>query len=185
MLVLFTLAYAWADGNRAIVAAARAQVDVTVRYDPAYRAIPFPNGDVPMEVGVCTDVVIRALRSAMDLDLQRLVHEDMTDHFHRYPQLWGATRPDRNIDHRRVSNLRKYFSRRGWAVATSTAANRFLPGDIVTCTVPPGRPHIMIIGDRRSPGGTPLVIHNIGAGTREEDCLFDFPHTGHYRIRPE
>jgi len=183
LLVLFGSGKAQAEGKPAIVAAARAQINVTVHYDANYRAMAYPNGDVPMERGVCSDVVIRALRTAMGLDLQQLVHEDMADHFNRYPQRWGADGPDTNIDHRRVPNLRTYFIRHDWAVRPSSANRRFLPGDIVTCTVPRARPHIMIVSDRRAPDGTPLVIHNIGAGVREENCLFDFPHTGHFRVR--
>ena len=99
--------------GHALVAAARAQIGATVHYDSSYQRIAYPNGDVPMDRGVCTDVVIRALRTAFDLDLQQHVHEDMKAHFRIYPHLWGLSRPDKNIDHRRVPNLQKYFSRYG------------------------------------------------------------------------
>lgn len=166
-----------------LVAAARAQVGRTLRYDPAYRKLAYPNGDIPIEVGVCTDVVIRAMRQALNLDLQKLVHEDMKKHFGAYPKNWGLTRPDRNIDHRRVPNLQTYFKRRDWQLQLSGDYASFKPGDIVTCIVPPHLPHIMIISDKRSPDGRPLVIHNIGAGAQEEDVLAEFKLTGHYRIK--
>jgi len=166
-----------------IVAAARAQVGVTVGYDPAYRGLGYPGGDVPVETGVCTDVVVRALRTAMGMDLQQLVHEDMSGNFAEYPRNWNLQRPDRNIDHRRVPNLQTYFTRRGWRLPPSKRAADYQPGDLVTCTVPPNRPHIMIVSDRKSRDGTPMVIHNIGGGAREEDRLFAYPLTGRYRVK--
>jgi uncharacterized protein YijF (DUF1287 family) len=104
--------------------------------------------------------------------------------FSEYPQLWGLKRPDRNIDHRRVPNLRRYFERKGWSLPVSEDPGAYQAGDLVTCTVPPNRPHIMIVSDRLSEDVVPLVIHNIGRGVQEEDRLFDFPLTGHYRKGP-
>jgi uncharacterized protein YijF (DUF1287 family) len=182
LTVIWPMERAGADTMLRIVSAARAQIGQTLYYDPRYRPLSYPNGDVPPDRGVCTDVVIRALRKAMHLDLQRVVHEDMRQHFGLYPQLWGSGQPDRNIDHRRVPNLQTFFARRGWALALPTVDSVFQPGDIVTCIVPPHRPHIMIVSDGRSPRGCPLVIHNIGTGTQEEDRLFEFRLTGHYRI---
>ena len=168
-----------------IVAAARSQVGKTVLYDPAYVGLEYPGGDVPIERGVCTDVVIRALRDALNLDLQKLVHEDMKRVFSQYPTIWGLKRPDRNIDHRRVPNLRTYFERQGYSLDVSQHPKDYLSGDIVTCTVGGNRPHIMIVSDKRAASGVPLVIHNIGSGAKEEKRLFDFPITGHYRIETE
>lgn len=165
-----------------IALAARAQVGVTVRYDPAYSALGYPGGDVDPAAGVCTDVVIRALRAALGMDLQKLVHEDMAANFKKYPQKWGLRGPDSNIDHRRVPNLRTYFTRRGWGLPVSADPGDYLPGDLVTCIVPPQLPHIMIVSDRRGRKGRPLVIHNIGYGMKEEDRLFEFRLTGHYRL---
>ena len=164
--------------------AARNQIGVTVSYDPSYRQLSYPGGDVPIDSGVCTDVVIRALRQAWQLDLQREVHEEMRAHFASYPQHWGLRGPDRNIDHRRVPNLQTWFKRRGYSLPLSTDASQFQPGDLVTVTVPPHLPHIMLVSDRRNGEGVPLVIHNIGGGTREEDRLFEFKLTGHYRLQP-
>ena len=166
-----------------IVAAARTQIGKTVVYDPAYVKLDYPGGDVPIERGVCTDVIIRALRTSRNLDLQKLVHEDMRTAFSKYPTIWGLKKPDRNIDHRRVPNLRRYFERKGYSVAITRKKEDYLPGDIVTCTVGRNLPHIMIVSDRKARDGAPLVIHNIGSGTREEDRLFDFRITGHYRIK--
>lgn len=169
------------DASR-IVQAARAQIGKTLSYDGSYRALAYPNGDVPLELGVCSDVVVRALRTSLTMDLQRLVHEDMKRAFDAYPKNWGLKKPDRNIDHRRVPNLSVYFQRSGYALPVSKAPQDFRPGDLVVCVVPPNLPHIMIVSDRLGPNGRPLVIHNIGAGTREEDRLFDFRITGHYRL---
>ncbi len=162
-------------------AEARKQIGVTTSYNPAYVAIPYPNGDVPKNSGVCTDVVIRALRG-MGLDLQKAVHEDMKANFSEYPTIWGLKRPDKNIDHRRVPNLRRYFERQGWSLPLSEKAENFKAGDIVTCTLRGSLPHIMIVSDKKSADGTPLVIHNVGRGTVEEDFLFHSPLNGHYRI---
>lgn len=167
-----------------LVRAARAQVGVTTAYDPSYVRLAYPGGDVPGERGVCTDVVIRALRDALDVDLQVLVHEDMMGAFAAYPNEWGLKRPDPNIDHRRVPNLQCYLQRAGHSLDVTENAGDYLPGDLVTCTVPRNRPHIMVVSDRKSAHGTPLVIHNIGRGTREENRLFEFPLTGHYRLSP-
>lgn len=159
---------------------ARRQIGVTTKYDPSYAVIPYPMGDVPADRGVCTDVIIRAFR-VRGIDLQRAVHEDMARHFNAYPKHWGLKRPDRNIDHRRVPNLMTWFSRQGWKVSVTNEATDYQPGDIVTCLVGGTLPHIMIVSDRKNERGEPLVIHNIGGGTREEEALFTFPLTGHYR----
>ena len=159
---------------------ARKQIGVTTIYDPAYVGLKYPGGDVPKERGVCTDVAIRALRG-MGFDLQKLVHEDMKRNFSKYPKRWSLKRPDKNIDHRRVPNLRTYFQRRGFAQKVTKDKTKYLPGDLVTCTVAGNRPHIMIVSDKTSADGTPLIIHNIGGGARENDDLFTYPITGHYR----
>lgn len=168
--------------NVDIVAAARKQIGVTVSYDPAYRKLGYPGGDVSRESGVCTDVIIRALRDARKIDLQKLVHEDMKRSFSKYPQIWGLKAPDANIDHRRVPNLQCYFKRKGYALPVSRNAADYKPGDIVTAMVGGKLPHIMIVSDKKSSVGVPLAIHNIGSGTQEEDVLFAYPLTGHYRI---
>ena len=168
-----------------IVAAARSQVGKTTIYDPAYVSLKYPEGDVPIEQGVCTDVVIRALRESLAMDLQKLLHEDMERAFSQYPTIWGLKKPDRNIDHRRVPNLRTYFQRKGYSVDVSQKPEDYLPGNLVTCMVGGNRPHIMIVSDKKTTAGVPFIIHNIGSGTREENRLFDFPITGHYRIEAE
>ena len=165
------------------VEAARKQIGRTLFYDPSYQVIDYPNGDVSIDRGVCTDVIVRALRIAYDYDLQKLVHEDMGKNFSKYPIVWGSKQPDKNIDHRRVLNLQTFFKRKGWSLPLSNHLTDFKPGDMVTCIVPPNLPHIMIVSDRRSADNIPLVIHNIGNGTQEEDRLFEFELTGHYRIK--
>jgi len=168
--------------GQAITAGARAQLGVTRSYDPSYVRLSYPGGDVPSDRGVCSDVVVRALRAA-GVDLQREVHEDMRAHFRSYPRNWGLARPDANIDHRRVPNLERYFTRAGKALPASTRAADFQPGDIVAWRLDNGLAHIGIVSDRPalSGNGRLLVIHNIGRGAREEDVLFDWAQTGHYR----
>ena len=165
-----------------LITAARGQVGVTKSYDPAYVVLEYPGGDVAEDRGVCTDVVIRAFRK-LGLDLQKLVHEDMTKSFAKYPQKWGLKRPDKNIDHRRVPNLMKYFERQGKSLPVSKKAEDYRPGDLVTCIVPPHLPHIMIVSDVPSSADPARmqIIHNIGQGAQLEDRLFDFEITGHYR----
>ena len=164
-----------------LVQAARSQVGVTLGYDPVYRRLDYPGGDVPLATGVCTDVLIRALRQ-QGLDLQKSVHEDMRAHFSAYPRNWGLQRPDRNIDHRRVPNLMTWFKRQGMALKVSDKPADYRAGDIVTWDLGRGLTHIGIVSDRTSPAGVPLVLHNIGRGTQEEDILFGFSITGHYRF---
>ena len=161
---------------------ARSQIGKTTSYDPSYVDLSYPGGDVPLEKGVCTDVVIRALRGAVNLDLQKLVHEDMKIEFSAYPNIWGLKKPDPNIDHRRVPNLKTYFNRRGFSLPVTRRAEDYLAGDLVTCTVGRNLAHIMVVSDKKTPDGVPFVIHNIGSGTKEEDRLFEFPITGHYRV---
>jgi len=166
---------------------ARAQIGVTVRYDPSYAKLDYPMGDVPRDRGVCSDVLVRAYRDAFGLDLQVAVHRDMTAHFREYPTYWGLKRPDRNIDHRRVLNLQVFFTRHGEKLAVTDDPDDYRPGDIVSQAVGPDRlPHIGIVAYQRTRDGKrPLVIHNIGAGTRIEDILFEHPITGHYRYFPK
>lgn len=180
-LAMMVFPLAAQESGAKIVEAARKQVGVTISYDPEYVALKYPGGDLPREKGVCTDVVIRALRDGLGQDLQKLVHEDMKADFGAYPKNWGLSRPDKNIDHRRVPNLRAYFKRKITVLPVKNVAGRFQPGDLVTCTVPPHLPHIMIVSDKKSAEGVPLVIHNIGRGAQEEDVLFTYPLTGHYR----
>jgi len=168
--------------DECVVTAARKQIGKTIRYDPGYQVLKYPNGDVAEERGVCTDVVIRALRAGLGWDLQKLVHEDMKKNFARYPRKWGLNGPDKNIDHRRVPNLATYFKRMGYSQKVTKDVAAYRPGDFVTCIVPPNLPHIMIVSYPTRPNGRPLIIHNIGDGAREEDRLFEFELTGHYRL---
>jgi uncharacterized protein len=170
----------------ALVAAARSQIGVTLTYDPSYIKLAYPGGDVRIDRGVCTDVVVRAYRK-LGLDLQVLVHQDLKKAWSAYPHQprWQLKAPDRNIDHRRVPNLATFLTRQGSAIAPSTDGRDYHPGDIVTWRLPHAMTHIGIVADTRSAVGVPLIIHNIGAGTREEDVLFSFPVTGHYRWQPK
>ncbi|SMR71674.1 hypothetical protein SAMN04488030_1020 [Aliiroseovarius halocynthiae] len=171
------------EWSQALITAARSQIGVTTRYSGAYVRLAYPNGDVDRQTGVCTDVIVRALRDAHGVDLQKTVHEDMARNFNAYPKNWGLTRPDKNIDHRRVPNQQRFFQRKGMDMAVTQNPADYQPGDLVTWTVSGTLPHIGILSDRMNRAGThPLVIHNIGAGTHEDDILFAFPITGHYRL---
>lgn len=185
ILLFFTLLPLQAQTGEKLVASARKQIGITVHYDPAYTTLSYPGGDVPADRGVCTDVVIRSMRDGLSKDLQQLLHEDMRANFAVYPRKWGLTRPDKNIDHRRVPNLQTWFKRQGYQLPLKNPLDmtQILAGDIVTCTVPPNLPHVMIVSNRKNHEGVPLVIHNIGKGTREEDRLLEYPLTGHYRVK--
>ena len=155
----------------------------SVRYDPAYVRIPYPEGDVPADTGVCTDEVIRSYR-ALGIDLQKEVHEDMLQNFSAYPRNWHSpgAKPDSNIDHRRVPNLRVFFQRKGESLPTTSRPEDYSPGDLVTWDLGGGVPHIGILVDRKSPDtGRYMIVHNIGQGPRMEDVLFNWKITGHYR----
>ncbi len=151
-----------------------------VTYDPAYFSIPYPNGDVPADKGVCTDVVIRAYRK-MGIDLQKEVHEDMKANFGLYPKNWGLSKPDRNIDHRRVPNLMKFFSRKGKELSITENTSDYKPGHIVCWNLGGATTHIGIVSSIQNKDKTRyLIVHNIGAGQVLEDCLFSFKIIGHY-----
>jgi uncharacterized protein YijF (DUF1287 family) len=154
-----------------------------VQYDASYFTIDYPNGDIPADKGVCTDVVIRAYRK-MGIDLQKEVHEDMKAHFDQYPKNWGLACPDRNIDHRRVPNLMTFFGRYGSVLRVSQNATDYKPGDIVCWNPIGGMTHIGIVsGETSGDGRRNLIIHNMGLGQVLEDSLFDYKIIGHYRYK--
>lgn len=154
-----------------------------VTYDPAYFTIKYPNGDVPADKGVCTDVVIRAYRK-LGIDLQKEVHEDMKKNFSKYPKNWGLKRADTNIDHRRVPNLRVFFAKFGQSKSTEKNPALYAPGDIVTWLLPGNLTHIGIVVNKKSADGKRyMIVHNIGGGQVIEDCLFRFTITGHYQYQ--
>jgi uncharacterized protein len=163
-----------------LVAAAVQQTTQRVTYDGSYRRIAYPRGDVPTNIGVCSDLVIRAYRG-VGLDLQERVHLDMKRSFAAYPRTWGLPRPDPNIDHRRVPNLQVFLRRAGAEISPSRTVGDYRAGDVVTWMLPGNLPHIGIVTDRKSAEGRPLIAHNIGRGPEVEDMLFAYPITGHYR----
>lgn len=180
--------HTWAEGfapdrkslGVRIADAAAAQYGVTLHYDPSYVRLDYPMGDVPLERGVCADVVIRALRSC-GYDLQASVHEDMRAHFSAYPKTWGLKAPDKNIDHRRVLNLETYFRREGGALTGGNEALR--AGDLVTWRLPGNLPHIGIVATQTTRDrARPLIVHNVGAGVQIEDVLDAWPIVGRFRF---
>ena len=169
---------------RSIIESAAQQTRTTTAYTQKYFNIAYPNGDVPTETGACTDVVIRSFRAA-GVDLQKEVHEDMSANFSIYPQKWGLAKPDTNIDHRRVPNLQNFFERAGAKLPVTSRAEDYSAGDLVTWMLPGNLPHIGIVSDQKVAGGRAKIIHNIGAGPVEDDILFRYTITGHYRFLPE
>jgi uncharacterized protein YijF (DUF1287 family) len=163
-------------------AAAIERTHHTVRYDPAYVRIPYPNGDVPADTGVCTDEVIRAYR-AIGIDLQKELHEDLIANFGAYPNQrhWQIAHADANIDQRRVPNLMVFFTRKGESLPISSRSEDYAPGDLVTWDLGGNVPHIGMVVDRRSTSGRYMLVHNIGHGPKMEDVLFAWRITGHYR----
>lgn len=154
-----------------------------VTYDPSYFAIDYPNGDIPSDKGVCTDVVIRAYRK-IGVDLQKEVHEDMVNNFNAYPNIWGLKTTDKNIDHRRVPNLMTFFRRKGAEKSITNNSEDYLPGDIVCWNLGGAITHIGIVVNKKSENGRRnLIVHNIGNGQVLEDCLFNFKIIGHYRYQ--
>lgn len=190
MPLIFVVSSAVADvaqnsPTKSLLTAARERLSHKVEYDASYFSIPYPNGDVPENLGVCSDVVVRAYRG-IGIDLQKMVHEDMSANFSLYPsrRIWGLSRPDPNIDHRRVPNLQTFFERYGQSLSLSSNGFDYLPGDIVTWHISGEGPHIGIVSDARSRDGLrPMIIHNFGDGPELEDMIFDYDITGHYRYR--
>ncbi len=174
-----------AFADSALVSAAQDRLKHKVTYNGAYMRLDYPGGDVPANIGVCTDVIIRSYRAAYGFDFQKAVHEDMKANFSAYPKNWGLRRPDKNIDHRRVPNLETYLKRKGTSLGVSSKAVDFKPGDIVSWRLGGSLPHIGIVSDRKGADGTPLIIHNIGAGPQEENVLFAYKMTGHFRFIPK
>jgi len=151
-----------------LIMAARTQIGVTLTYDGSYSSLDYPNGDVSRELGVCTDVIIRAYRDAFAFDLQRAVHQDMQSAFDTYPKIWGLSWTDRNIDHRRVPNLETFFTRETAKLDLPDSLSALKAGDLLTMRLPRNLPHIAIVTDKTTASGMPHIIHNIGAGTCEE-----------------
>lgn len=164
-----------------LVEAARERTQKMIAYDGSYRQINYPMGDVPDNIGVCTDLIIRSYRK-LGIDLQELVHLDMRANFSRYPKKWGLNSTDANIDHRRVPNLQVYFQRHGEILLNNHKVENFRAGDMVTWMLPGNLPHIGIVSDSYvAHTDRPKIIHNIGRGPEEDDILFKYKVTGHYR----
>lgn len=183
VFLLFQICNAQDDFYNQLVNAALDLTKQQVEYDPQYFVITYPNGDVPYDKGVCTDVVVRAYRKA-GIDLQKEVHDDMAANFSLYPQNWGLSGPDKNIDHRRVLNLMTFFSRKGTVLPITQDPGDYVPGDLVCWDLGGGITHIGIVVNIKSAISNQFqIVHNIGAGQVLADCLFDFRIVGHYRYK--
>ncbi|SEB49476.1 hypothetical protein SAMN04489761_1035 [Tenacibaculum sp. MAR_2009_124] len=181
-IVLFMSSFCYSQKDE--VTLSDAAISITkdeVTYDPSYFSITYPNGDIPLNKGVCTDVVIRSFRK-LGIDLQKLVHEEMKHNFHLYPNIWGLKRTDTNIDHRRVPNLMIFFKRKGLVKKITKNSSDYKPGDIVCWNLYGGVTHIGIVINKKSKDKERyLIVHNIGSGQVIADCLFDYKIIGHYR----
>jgi hypothetical protein len=187
LIILFFATESFSSTKVKLIEAAIDRTEHQITYDGSYHSIPYPNGDVPSNIGVCTDVVIRSYRK-VGIDLQQLVHEDMKKNFAKYPsgRIWGLNKPDPNIDHRRVPNLQVFFSRHGTIQRISNKPESYIPGDLVTWMLPGNLPHIGIVtNEYSSTSKNPMIVHNIGRGPELEDMLFNYKITGHYRYLPE
>jgi len=177
LIVVVLSVFLYAGNIEKFIDAARAQVGVTLGYNPEYAVLEYPNGDIPESKGVCTDVVVRALRG-VGIDLQQKIYEDKKAHPKRYRGLYSSNKPDSNIDHRRVKNIQRYFTVQGYHVKGA-----FRPGDIVVWKLPGSNlDHIGICSDRYNHHGEPLIIHNVGRGTQEEDVLRHYRIVDHFRL---
>lgn len=184
ILLMSAFAHAQSTFTKRLSDAAVKLTGDKVIYDPSYFSIPYPNGDIPADRGVCTDVIIRAYRK-LGIDLQKEVHEDMVKNFKVYPKKWGMKTTDKNIDHRRVPNLMTFFSRYGHSLPITTLAADYKPGDIVSWDLGKGVTHIGIVIDQKSSDGLRnLIVHNIGLGQEISDCLFKYTIIGHHRYTP-
>ena len=184
ILLMSAFAHAQSTFTKRLSDAAIKLTGDKVIYDPSYFSIPYPNGDIPADRGVCTDVIIRAYRK-LGIDLQKEVHEDMAKNFKVYPKKWGMKTTDKNIDHRRVPNLMTFFSRYGHSLPITTLAADYKPGDIVSWDLGKGVTHIGIVIDQKSADGLRnLIVHNIGLGQEISDCLFKYTIIGHHRYAP-
>ncbi len=184
ILLMSAFAHAQSTFNKRLSDTAIKLTGDKVIYDPSYFSIPYPNGDIPADRGVCTDVIIRAYRK-LGVDLQKEVHEDMAKNFKVYPKKWGMKTTDKNIDHRRVPNLMTFFSRYGHSLPITTLAADYKPGDIVSWDLGKGVTHIGIVIDQKSADGLRnLIVHNIGLGQEISDCLFKYTIIGHHRYAP-
>jgi uncharacterized protein YijF (DUF1287 family) len=179
ILNLLILQSAVSAGGADIAKGAKDLIGVTITYTPQYVKLQYPMGDVPMQGGVCSDVVVRALRS-VGLDLQQLIHEDMLEAFSSYPQLWGAAKPDYNIDHRRVPNIIKYFERTGETLPLPVENANITVGDIIAWRLPSNLTHIGVV--TYTNGNYSLITHNIGSGAAEEDVLRNWEIIAHIRV---
>jgi len=183
LFLLVLISFAQYDFYKRLSMAAISLTKDQVKYDPTYFVIKYPNGDVPAGRGVCTDVVIRAYRK-LGIDLQKEVHEDMKENFSVYPKNWGMKSTDKNIDHRRVPNLMKFFERHNGRLSVTNDANDYKPGDLVCWNLGGGINHIGLVVDKKSPDGKRfMIVHNIGAGQVFADCLFEYKIIGHYRYK--
>lgn len=183
MIIQISLLYSQEEFFEQLSAEAINLTKHQVVYDASYFSIDYPNGDIPADKGVCTDVIIRAYRK-LGIDLQKEVHEDMAGNFDKYPKIWGLTRTDKNIDHRRVLNLMVFFSRHGDVLDLSTNPDEYYIGDIVCWNLGGGITHIGIVVDKISDDGKRnKIVHNIGQGQVVADCLFDFEIIGHYHYK--
>ena len=156
-------------------------------YQEGYERLKYPMGDISREIGVCTDVVVRAYRNA-GWDLQKLIYTDML----KRPTSYGlrGKNPNRNIDHRRVRRLIVFFKKYFKPLPVKFNANQkgeevWLPGDLIFMdTLDKGRPtHVGLVSARAGSDGEPMIINNWTYGYQTSEMSLRGSATYLYRFR--
>lgn len=151
---------------------------------PRYKSVYYAGGYPPENEGVCTDVIWRAFQNA-GYSLKDMVDEHIENNVSLYPRVEG--KPDKNIDFRRVPNLKVFFDHNAVSYSLDPyEIHEWQAGDIVIFDE--NYKHIAIISDKRNRDGVPYIIHNAGQPRREENALIKYSRyqqiTGHYRFEP-
>ena len=175
LLLLINISTLFAGDVDKFIASARTQVGVTLTYNPEYVKLTFPMGDLNISKGVCTDVIVRAMRG-VNVDLQEKIYKHKKSHPKLYKNLYSSNALNTSIDHRRVKNIQAYLLARGYRVKDA-----FKPGDIVVWKIY-NLDHIGICSDKLNDEGEPYVIHNVGDGAQEEDFLRAYKIVDHFRV---
>ncbi len=145
---------------------------------PRYRSAYYDGGYPPENEGVCTDLVWSAFREA-GYSLKDMVNNDINNHKEDY----NITIIDKNIDFRRVVNLRIFFDKYATILTNDiNEIDEWMPGDIVIFN---NNKHIGIVSDYRNKDGIAYILHNGGQPVRDEDYLKRGIVVAHYRFDAE
>jgi uncharacterized protein YijF (DUF1287 family) len=157
------------------------QTTLNTIYDGSWVNIGYPGGDPGYQQGVCTDVIVRALR-CIDIDLQELIHNDLKANREYYNKRYRIKAIDNNIDHRRTQNIQSYLTKLGANIKVPLSKKNYKPGDILFWDdIAAG--HTGIISNEINPStGNYYVLHNIGGGAQYEDFLEYYEPSEVYRL---